>query len=57
MTGLHTSSLMVGLLCLVAAAIGAVALPGRGTHVPAESPAGPRARRRLNPAGRGQSRE
>ena len=34
MTGLHTSSLMVGLLCLVAAAIGAVALPGRGTHVP-----------------------
>jgi EmrB/QacA subfamily drug resistance transporter len=41
MTGLHTSSLMVGLLCLVAAAIGAVALPGRGTHVPAESPAVP----------------
>ncbi len=41
MTGLHTSSLMVGLLCLVAAAIGAVALPGRGTHVPDESPAIP----------------
>ena len=30
MTGLHTSSLVVGLLCVAAAAIGAVALPGRG---------------------------
>ena len=39
MAGLHTSSLMVGLLCLVAAAIGVVALPGRVAHVPVEAPA------------------
>ena len=37
MSGLHTASLTVGLLCLVAAAIGVVALPGRGTHAPDES--------------------
>jgi hypothetical protein len=41
MTGLHTSSLVVGLLCLAAAAIGAVALPGRRTHVPEVMPAEP----------------
>ena len=41
MTGLHTSSFIVGLLCLVGAAIGAVALPGRGTHAPVEEPAVP----------------
>ena len=53
MTGLHTSSLMVGLLCLVAAAIGAVALPGRGIRTcrtsrqrsPSRSPPDPRSRR------------
>ena len=44
MAGLHTSSLMVGLLCLVAAAVGVVALPGRGVSgagkaVPPELPA------------------
>ncbi len=36
MTGLHTSSLVVGLLCVAGALIGAVALPGRDTHVPDE---------------------
>jgi hypothetical protein len=39
MAGLHTSSLVVGLLCLAAAAIGAVTLPGRGAHKPVEEPA------------------
>ena len=39
MSGLHTASLMVGLLCLVGAAIGVVALPGRGTHLPDDAPA------------------
>jgi hypothetical protein len=34
MTGLHTSSLMVGLLCLAGALAGAFLLPGRGTHSP-----------------------
>jgi hypothetical protein len=36
MTGLHTSSLVVGLLCLLGAAVGAVALPGRGFRAPHE---------------------
>ena len=36
MSGLHTSSLMVGLLCLVGAVVGAFALPGRVSHVPDE---------------------
>ena len=39
MTGLHTSSLMVGLLCVVGAAIGAVALPGREVQATEEQPA------------------
>ncbi len=37
MTGLHTSSLVVGLLCLIGAAVGAVTLPGRVPHVPDEA--------------------
>jgi hypothetical protein len=41
MAGLHTASLVVGLLCLVGAAIGLVALPGRGTHVPEDAAATP----------------
>ena len=41
MTGLHTSSLVVGLLCIVGAVVGAVALPGRVTHVPDDAPAVP----------------
>ncbi|MEO6512612.1 MAG: MFS transporter [Nocardioides sp.] len=36
MNGLHTSSLVVGLLCVAGAVVGAVTLPGRGTHVPDE---------------------
>jgi hypothetical protein len=36
MTGLHTASFMVGLLCVVGAALGAIALPGRVAHVPVE---------------------
>ncbi len=36
MTGLHTSSLVVGLLCLLGAAVGAVALSGRGFRAPHE---------------------
>ena len=39
MAGLHTASLIVGLLCLLGAAIGAVALPGRVAHVPDQEPA------------------
>jgi predicted MFS family arabinose efflux permease len=38
MSGLHTASLMVGLLCIAGAVVGAFALPGRGTHVPADEP-------------------
>ncbi len=41
MTGLHTSSLVVGLLCIVGAVVGAFALPGRVTHVPDDAPAVP----------------
>ena len=37
MAGLHTSSLMVGLLCLVGAVVGAVALPGRVVDAAVES--------------------
>jgi EmrB/QacA subfamily drug resistance transporter len=36
MSGLHTGSLVIGLLCLAGAVVGAFALPGRGFHVPAE---------------------
>ena len=36
MSGLHTSSLLIGLLCLAGAVAGAIALPGRGVHVSAE---------------------
>jgi hypothetical protein len=39
MSGLHTASFTVGLLCVVGAALGAVALPGRGTHTPEDTPA------------------
>jgi len=38
MSGLHTSSLMVGLLCLVGAVVGAFTLPGRVAEPPDESP-------------------
>jgi EmrB/QacA subfamily drug resistance transporter len=41
MTGLHTSSLMVGVLCLASALVGAFLLPGRGTHTPGATPAEP----------------
>jgi len=41
MSGLHTSSLLVGLLCLAAAVVGAVALPGRGTQAPELEPVEP----------------
>src|SRR4051794_7023504 len=41
MTGLHTSSLMVGLLCLVGALVGAFLLPGRNTPAPQEVAARP----------------
>jgi EmrB/QacA subfamily drug resistance transporter len=41
MSGLHTSSLVVGLLCLAGALVGAVALPGRGTHAPEGVPVEP----------------
>ena len=38
MSGLHTSSLVVGLLCLAGAAAGAFALPGRVAPVVSEQP-------------------
>ena len=38
MSGLHTSSLMVGLLCLAGAVVGAFALPARVIEPPDESP-------------------
>jgi EmrB/QacA subfamily drug resistance transporter len=41
MTGLHTASLMVGLLCLAGAVAGAFLLPGRGTHAPEDAPVEP----------------
>jgi EmrB/QacA subfamily drug resistance transporter len=41
MSGLHTASLVVGLLCVAGAVIGAIALPGRGAHAPDDVPAEP----------------
>ena len=38
MGGLHTSSLMIGVLCLAGAVVGAFALPGRVVEQPEESP-------------------
>ncbi|MDR7251931.1 EmrB/QacA subfamily drug resistance transporter [Nocardioides sp. BE266] len=37
MSGLHTGSLVIGLLCLAGAVVGLFALPGRGTHAPEDT--------------------